>query len=77
MENEIFAVELHMGLNFGGFVNGTLNVRNNKGFSLEETANGIRVKGPKCNKFIPWSNIKGVDYVLEKGEVPVVRAGKI
>ena len=77
MESQVFAVELHMGLNFGGFVTGTLNTRNNAGYTLEETDFGIRVKGPKCNKFIPWANIKGVDYTLENGEAPVAGSGKV
>jgi len=77
MDNIIFAVELHMALNFGGFVTATLNTRNHTTYSLKEVEGGIRVQGAKCNKFIPWANIKGVDYVLENGEVPVAGDGKI
>jgi hypothetical protein len=71
MENEVFGIELHAGVNFGGFVGGTVNIHNAHNLKLIEEANGIRVRGPKCNKLIPWAALKGVDYLNEDGSEPV------
>jgi len=76
-ENEVFAIELHAGVNFGGFVSGTINKRNNHSLELTEEINGIRVKGPKCNKLIPWAALKGVDYLNDDGSEPLAPKSKI
>jgi hypothetical protein len=77
MTNEVFGIELHAGVNFGGFVAGTVNKRNAHGLTLIEEANGIRVKGPKCNKLIPWAAMKGVDYLNEDGSEPVTGKSRV
>ena len=78
MDSEkVFCINLHMAQNFGGFVTGTLNTRNHLGYSLEQVKEGIRVKGPKCNKLVPWTNIRDVDYVLDNGELPVAGETKL
>lgn len=69
--NVVFGIEVHAGVNFGGFVGSTVNIRNNHGLTLTEEANGIRVRGPKCNKLVPWAAMKGIDYVNEDGSEPV------
>lgn len=68
---KVFGIELHAGVNFGGFVGGTVNVKNNHQLTLAEETNGIRVRGPKCHKLIPWAALKGVDYFNEDGSEPV------
>lgn len=76
-KNEVFGIELHAGVNFGGFVGGTINIRNNHGLTLTEETNGIRVRGPKCNKLVPWAAMKGVDYVNEDGSEPVTGKSRV
>jgi len=76
-KNEVFGIELHAGVNFGGFVGGTINIRNNHGLTLTEEINGIRVRGPKCNKLVPWAAMKGVDYVNEDGSEPVTGKSRV
>lgn len=67
----VFGIELHAGVNFGGFVAGTVNRKNAHGLVLTEEINGIRVKGPKCNKLVPWAALKGVDYLNDDGTEPL------
>lgn len=76
-KNEVFGIELHAGVNFGGFVGGTINIHNSHKLTLTEETNGIRVKGPKCNKLIPWAALKGVDYVNEDGSEPVTGKSRV
>ena len=77
MENKVFSIELHAGVNFGGFVAGMLTAENGHNLILSEELNGIRVRGPKCNKLLPWSAMKGVDYYNEDGTKPVSPKSKI
>jgi hypothetical protein len=77
VESKVFAIELHAGVNFGGFVAGNLTSENAHNLSLSEEINGIRVKGPKCNKLIPWAALKGVDYFNDDGSKPLTSKGKI
>jgi hypothetical protein len=76
-EDAVFCINLHLAQNFGGFVTSTLNTRNHNGFSLRQTEEGVRVKGPKCNKLVPWSNIRDIDYILPSGELPVAGESKV
>jgi hypothetical protein len=73
----VFCINLHLAQNFGGFVTSTLSTKNHAGFSLTQIDKGIRVKGPKCNKLVPWSNLRDVDYVLPSGELPVAGETKL
>ena len=77
MINEVFGIELHAGVNFGGFVGNTVNIHNTHKLTLIEEANGIRVRGPKCNKLVPWAAMKGVDYLNEDGSEPVTGKGRV
>lgn len=77
VENEVFGIELHAGVNFGGFVAGTINRKNAHGIVLTQEFNGIRLKGPKCNKLIPWAAMKGVDYLNDDGSEPVAGKSRI
>lgn len=79
MENkdEVFGIELHAGVNFGGFVAGTINKKNAHGLTLTQETNGIRVKGPKCNKLVPWAAMKGVDYITDDGLEPLVSKSRV
>lgn len=76
-KNEVFGIELHAGVNFGGFVGGTITKHNAQKLVLTEEANGIRVRGPRCNKLIPWAALKGVDYVNEDGSEPVTGKSRV
>lgn len=74
---KIKALSLHVALNFGGFVAGTLNIDNiEKSFKFTEQENGILVERPTCRKLVPWSNIQSIDYYLEDGSEPVVTGNK-
>ena len=77
MTNEVFAIELHAGVNFGGFVAGTITRENAHNLTLTEETNGIRVKGPKCNKLVPWAAMIGIDYLNEDGTRPIAPKSKI
>lgn len=77
VKNEVFGIELHAGVNFGGFVAGTINRKNAHGIVLTEEFNGIRLRGPKCNKLIPWAAMKGVDYLNDDGSEPVAGKSRI
>jgi hypothetical protein len=77
MTKEVFGIELHAGVNFGGFVGGTVNKNNNHGLTLTEESNGIRVRGPRCNKLIPWAAMKGIDYLNEDGSEPVTGKSRV
>ena len=69
--DKIFCINLHVAQNFGGFVTSTLNVFNHKTYTLDADINGVRVRGPKCNKLVPWGNLRDIDYILPTGELPV------
>lgn len=75
--NKVLAVTLHLAENFGEFVTGTVNVSKYKNIILTQEEKGIRAIGPKCNKLVPWSNIRGVDYFFADGSIPVVNTGKV
>ena len=75
IEDKVYGIVLQDGVNFGGQVKSSINMKNDTGHTFTETDKGIRVKGPKCNKLVPWSNLKDVDYYLEDGSAPV--AGKV
>jgi hypothetical protein len=76
-KEKVFCINLHMAQNFGGFVTSTLNTRNHTGYTLEETERGVKVVGPKCNKLVPWGNLRDVDYLLANGETPVAGETKL
>jgi hypothetical protein len=77
IKNQVFGIELHSGVNFGGFVAGTINKRNAHGLVLTEEANGIRVKGLKCNKLLPWAAMKGIDYLNDDGSEPLASKSRV
>lgn len=73
----VFGIELHAGVNFGGFVAGTINQKNAHNLTLTEEFNGILVKGPKCNKLVPWAALKGVDFLSDDGSEPVTGKSRV
>lgn len=75
--HEVFGIELHAGVNFGGFVAGTINRKNAHGLTLTEEFQGIRVKGPKCNKLVPWAAMKGIDYLNDDGTEPLSTKSRV
>jgi hypothetical protein len=74
MEKEILSVSLAMAENFGGFVAGTIN--SEKHFlKITRVEDGVLVEGKGCAKFVPLTNIRGIDYKTAEGTV--VGTGKI
>jgi hypothetical protein len=65
MQNEIAQLNLHVAQMVAGQMVATINAERLK-VTMEENASGVRVKGFKTNKLIPFSNIQGIDYKLEE-----------
>lgn len=74
VSDRVYGIVLQDGVNFGGQVKSSVNTLNDK-FSFQQTEKGIRVRGHKCNKLVPWANLKDVDYYLDDGTAPV--GGKV
>ena len=65
---QILSVSLAMAENFGGFVAGTINAELHF-LDIQRVDNGVQVTGKGCNKFVPFTNIRGIDYKTEDGTV--------
>ena len=73
-EKNIASIELAMAVNFGGLVISTVNAEKHF-LTLTRVQDGVYVEGKKCSKFVPLTNIKGIDYETEDGVV--IATGKI
>ena len=73
-EKKIASIELAMAVNFGGLVISTVNAEKHF-LTLTRVQDGVFVEGKRCAKFVPLTNIKGIDY--ETAEGVVLATGKI
>lgn len=70
METRIITVALHIAQNFGGTV--TSNPHSEKhSLNIKLIDTGVHITGKGSNKFIPFSNIQGIDFMSEDGNKTV------
>jgi len=62
---EIKQLNLHIAQMVGGQMVGTVNAAK-LAVVMEETPVGVYITGPKTQKLIPYSNIQGIDYVIDE-----------
>lgn len=68
----ILAIQMHAPQRIEGKVLGFAHAEA-LGLTMEIVEKGVRIRGPKTNKLVPFANIQGIDFKEQGHPMPVVQ----